>query len=199
MIKEQKKKMNEYKSIDGLVEEKRKELFRINGQVNIDCIYDEIRQISKDMELEPLVKEVSCDMFLKMQTSDFVKTLYRVFLLREPDFDGYINNMKLLLNNSCSRLQMIDSFANLEEVKNNNIKIVGWEKQIRKERLLNTLKRIPIIGFICRWIMNIVFLSRRMASLYFLGNMVSLRCEELEYRCIVLQQQYEQLQRQYND
>lgn len=187
------------KSIDEMVEEKRKEMLRLDGQVNIDCIYDEIRVISKDMVLEMLVKEVSCDMFLKMQTSDFVKMLYRIFLLREPDFEGYINNMKLLLNNSCSRLQMIDAFANLEEAKSNNIKVVGWEKEVRKQRLFDILKRVPIIGFLCRWVTNIVFLSRRMASLYFSCNMVSLRCEELEYKCNILQQQCEQLQRQHND
>lgn len=131
--------------------------------------------------------EVSCDMLLQASGYEFVKQLYHNILLREPDEAGYVHHLNLLLTNACTRVQLIEMFANSPEAVSKGVKVIGLEKRRTKDKLIGKCKRIPGVGYICRLISNVVFLSRKIASLYQSCQWLLWRCEKLERKSEALQ------------
>ncbi|MBQ8246329.1 MAG: methyltransferase domain-containing protein [Lachnospiraceae bacterium] len=188
--------MDKNKTLDELIQEKRIEMMSIGDSVNIYSIYHEIKELAKTMTMEPIYRDVLCKPFFAVGEKDFVTMLYRQILLREPDQEGYINTLNLLLSRTCSRAQLLQSFAESEEGQSRNVRLIGLKKEILKERISSIMKRIPGVGYVGRWITNIVFLSRRMASLYHSYNLLVLRCENMEKQCMATVAQYTVLEKE---
>lgn len=184
--------MSKYKSLEEMIEEKRAEMRYSNSAINIKSIYQEIGEIAGGMTLEPVVREIPSGIFFKAGDKEFVTLLYRLILCREPDREGYANALSLLLSGRCDRAQLIEQYANSDEGKRKNVRIVGLKKEVFKFRICQKLKKIPLIGFLGRWITNIIFISRRIATLYYSINQLSLRCETLELQCESIKHNYEQ-------
>lgn len=138
-------------------------------------------------ETERTSVEVSCDMLLQVSGYEFVKQLYHNILLREPDEAGYVHHLNLLLTNACTRVQLIEMFANSPEAVSKGVKVIGLGKRRTKDKLIRKCKRIPGVGYVCRLVSNVVFLSRKIASLYQSCQWLLWRCERLERKSEALQ------------
>lgn len=179
------------KSIEKIIEEKRAEMMAIEGEVTIGAIYKEIQEIASNMTLEPICREVLCKPFFEVGDKDFVTLLYHQILLREPDQEGYANTLELLISKKYTKAQLLQAFVNSDEGSKNNIKLVGLRKEVVKQKIGNLVKVIPGAGYIGRWVVNIVLLSKRISGLYNSYNMLFLQCQGLK-------QENEQLKRAYN-
>lgn len=200
--------MEQKNVIEQLIEQKRAEMRKPQGQSKIDVIYEQIRTIASEMkfETEPMCKEVDCKRLYASIDSDFVTLLYRQILEREPDEEGYFNNLAMLTNKQCSREQMIYAFANSEEGRQNNIKLLGLKNEITKEKIKRMILRIPLLGYIMRWIVCFVLLPKKISVVTPLYNSLQLQnlhlknmCESNKNQMEFLQKSYSVLESQYRD
>ncbi len=184
--------MSKLKSIEEMIEEKREAMMGADDSLNINSIYRDIKALAKTMSNEPVWVEVPCKQFYKVGEKDFVVLLYRKILSREPDPRGYIDTLNLVLSKTRTRAQLIQGFAQSEEGIYRNIKLTGLDKEIRKERIKNFIKRIPVVGYLVRWTSNIIFLSRRLAALSDSYNFLNLHVENMDLQLKDTEQQSRQ-------
>lgn len=193
--------MEDNKTIEKIIEEKRAEMMIIEGELSIGAIYKEIGDIAAQLTLEPIYKEISCKPFYEAGEKDFVTLLYHEILQREPDQEGYINTLGLLKSKQYSKAQLLKAFVDSDEGARNNIKLVGLKKEVIKEKVTNGIKRIPGLGYIGRWFTNLFFLPRRISSLYSSYDMLFLEYKKIQHENEQIKQMYsflqDQLERQY--
>lgn len=70
-------------------------------------------------------KKVRINRLFKLNDEEFIKELYRAFLNREADEEGYVHNLKRIQNKECDRLDMIYSFNDSFEGGRVPAKITG--------------------------------------------------------------------------
>ena len=184
--------MSKLKSIEEMIEEKRESMMGTEDSLNINSIYRDIKALAKTMSNEPIWVEVPCKQFYKVGEKDFVVLLYRQILSREPDPRGYIDTLNLVLSKTRTRAQLIQGFAQSEEGICRNVRLTGLDTQIRKERVKNFIKRIPVVGYLVRWTSNIIFLSRRLAALSDSYNFLNLHVENMDLQLKDTEQQSRQ-------
>ena len=163
-------------SIETIIEEKRAEMMKCCSakveDVNISNIYKAIQNIASEMTLEPteqfalVIRELDAAPFFRVGDNEFVYMLYRDILKVEPDPDGYMHHMKLLLFENHDRKELIDSFLSIAEIYGQKVILVGLDDVLKKRKIMSRLKRIPILGYICNWFVNIILLPKRIESLY---------------------------------
>lgn len=73
----------------------------------------------------PPRRKVRIDRLYKLKDEDFVKELYRVFLNRKPDAEGYRHHLNLLQTNQCDRPTLINAFNNSVEGAQISVEIIG--------------------------------------------------------------------------
>lgn len=104
------------------------------------CIYrNTIRPRLKKLYLSfRTQKKVRINYFFKLNDEEFITELYRVFLSREADIEGYKHNLSILQNKQCDRLDMIYAFNESLEGGRVPTKITGkfllrMQKESRKK------------------------------------------------------------------
>ncbi len=70
-------------------------------------------------------KKIYIRRLYKLNDEEFIKELYRVFLNREADPEGFRHNLNILQSNECDRLDMIYIFNNSSEGDRTPAKIIG--------------------------------------------------------------------------
>lgn len=70
-------------------------------------------------------KKVRINYLYKLNDEEFVKELYRAFLNREADAEGFKHNLNILQNGQCDRLDMIYMFNNSLEGGRTPARICG--------------------------------------------------------------------------
>lgn len=178
-------------TIEQLIQKKRNEMMGVESEMTIQTIYSDIRSLAQNLTFDSsgVARKISCEPLFKMGEKDFVASLYREFLQREPDTDGYLYNLRLLQGGICTRAQMIENFTHTDEAQGECFELIGFEEQKAKEAKRKKLKSITGVGYLGRWLTNNVFLSRRMASLYHTNDVLSIQVDALKRECEELKQQ----------
>lgn len=70
-------------------------------------------------------KSVWINKLYKLSDEEFVRELYRLFLNRDADEEGFNHNLRILQNKACDRLDMIDAFNSSVEGGRVPVKIRG--------------------------------------------------------------------------
>lgn len=129
------------------------------------------------------------NVLLAGQDEEFAVQAYGVLLGREPDYEGMNSYVTRLRNGSISKIDILASIRYSKEGKERGIRVKG----LRRRFLWNKLLRVPIAGFVVRYVLIVISLPRvitRMEKLdakgeanYFeLKKLITITMSEHEFR-----------------
>lgn len=129
--------------------------------------FDElIQEINKEaMELLENRNEIPLEELLQYKGREFVDYLYKTILKRKPDPEGRRNTALKLYDIKTNRLDIIEQFVNSPEGQSKGMTVIGLDKAMKKLNLKRHILSIPILGYILRWIKNVLVLPRTINSM----------------------------------
>lgn len=112
------------------------------------------------------MKELDGNYLLGMEDKEFVIALYKVILKRSPEPEDLYIMLGNLQYGTAHRLDIIDALQGSEEAKKlPDVSIKGLEPIRKKLNRKRRIRSIPILGYLLRWIKNIILLPRELAYL----------------------------------
>lgn len=99
--------------------------------------------------------------FLQYYDLDFILNLYKGLLGREPGKEETRDHINRLRTGEKSKIEILTAIRFSKEGKSNNIKVIGIDKYY----LINTLNRIPILGYFSKSIIALLTLPKLLKRL----------------------------------
>lgn len=97
---------------------------------------------------------------LKYHDRDFVSNAYRAILKREPDEEGFLQNIKLLRTGVFNKIDILASLLYSDEGKAAGVTITG----LRLPATIRALERIPVLGYLLQLMIAFVRLPLMIRS-----------------------------------
>jgi len=116
-------------------------------------IVDKILEKSENNEAENFLTKED---FIKYHDEKFIDNAYKMILGRLPDSEGKSYYLDHLRSGRRSKMQIVTNIASSKEAKNKNIKI----KNLFFYKTMFTLYKIPLLGYLIKWIQYIVLLPK---------------------------------------
>ncbi|GAA4296446.1 hypothetical protein GCM10023142_35180 [Anaerocolumna aminovalerica] len=159
-------KKNYVQVISNSESKKIKLLKKIDNRLRKLSIYDKNIRPRLRIKLDSFYnkKIIDGNELLKFEDEEFIDALYRSVLFREADIEGKNNALQFLRKSGTDKIDLINFFIKSDEGKSKNIKVVGiWKKKafIYAKR---GIYKIPILGFIIQFLVNICLLTKRLRN-----------------------------------
>lgn len=98
--------------------------------------------------------------------TEFIYNAYSKFLLRSPDPAGFENYLNMLVRVNGNRILVLGAIRYSLEGKKNDIQVKGLYTKYKMEKAMSIVYRIPILGYLVRWIKDIITLPRKFNNLF---------------------------------
>ena len=102
---------------------------------------------------------------LQYDDEAFIVAVYKTLLQREPEKEALENGLLFLSKTENKKIDFIYSVLDSSEGKNQNIKIKGLEKKRAFLACKRKIYKIPLIGYLVRWGVNLILLPKRFGDL----------------------------------
>ena len=139
------------------------------------------------------IQFVNGNALLQYDDEAFIVAVYRTLLQREPEKVAVDNGLLFLSKTENKKVDFIYNVLNSPEGKNKNIKIKG----LAKKRVLLACKRkiyrIPLIGYLIRWGVNLILLPKRFNDFQRGYDFINYQIKLLNLRADNIEQQLEKL------
>lgn len=160
------------KSLDNMIEEGQQRVF-LTKQLQEEYSTIDLAMIRIKKEAEKLqyidwygTKEIDGNYLLGLEDKEFITAIYKVILKRPAGPEDFCIMLGNLQYGSVNRIDIIDSLQASEEAKRfPAVNITGLEPIRKKVYRKRRLKNIPVLGYIFRWIKNIILIPREFAYL----------------------------------
>lgn len=110
--------------------------------------------------------ENSIDNLIQGTDCEFVERAYNVLLNRAPDIEGRQASLENLKYLHGDRIYILGALRYSKEGKQNNVDVKGLKVKYYKKKIIKGIYKIPLIGYLCKWIITVITLPRKIECLY---------------------------------
>lgn len=103
---------------------------------------------------------------LKGNNTEFIYNIYSKILLRDADPTGFENYLNMLVRENGNRVLVLGSIRYSQEGKQKSIPVHGLYVRYKIKKVFRILYRIPILGYLLRWVKDIITMPRKFNNLY---------------------------------